>query len=576
MRKYRNGKASGEPNRDWKYSPEYLAYRQERGGESVKVSQCDVDLDGTRDSIISKWRNPATKKVQDCGPPFLFWPPTNISTFQNPGISSQPTAIQILASPQGDQSPTGISIAVDMDEDGHYAGPDNQPPYDFDDNDPNVGPITPLTTSDSGPTGINISHPPKSANEGPTAISAQANPQGANSGPTGIDIAIDMDEDGAYAGPNNLPPYDFDDSDGSVQVVHPLTSANSGPTGIGLKVDMDEDGFYSDVDTDDLDASIGNIPPLTSSNSGPTGINLKVDMDEDGVYAPDDWNDTDASVQSEPPPANYSVMVEDIISNHPTSATQLSYVTLNGGGYIGSNTASAHDVPLEDSVNVHADIGGLTSLSSFANRVTDNMYFHGWTLYNDTIASYMPCHGHSGYLGYDPYAKVTTVSSDPNQPTDNGERICHSLIRGNYNDDYSAVFMKYTTVSSTESGTVFLESSTPGTIQTAEGTASIMPWNNPNQTATHTNGIPDENVQYPDSMGTTGQRSRVTLTAPQTMTSGGTTYTFQDWVHASGNFNSFPTHLLDFALLEKTESGNTVTFVVDQTGRSIVFWARYA
>ena len=66
MRKYRNGKASGEPRRDWKYSPEYLAYRQSRGGESLKVSQCDIDSDGYRDSIVSKWRNPAANKVEHC------------------------------------------------------------------------------------------------------------------------------------------------------------------------------------------------------------------------------------------------------------------------------------------------------------------------------------------------------------------------------------------------------------------------------------------------------------------------------------------------------------------------------
>lgn len=573
MRKYRNGKASGEPNRDWKYSQEYLEYRQSRGGESLKVSQCDVDLDGSRDSIISKWRNPATKKVQDCGPPFLFWPPTNISTLQNPGISSQPTAIQTLASPQGDQSPTGISIAVDMDEDGHYAGPDNLPPYDFDDNDPNVGPITPLTTASSGPTGINISHPPKSANESPTAISAQANPQGANSGPTGISIAVDMDEDGAYAGPNNLPPYDFDDGDDSIQVVHPLTSANSGPTGISLKMDMDEDGHYSDVDTDDLDASIGVIPRLSSSNSGPTGISLKVDMDGDGVYAPDDWDDTDGSVQTEPPPASYDVVAHD----NPGSQESAS-LTLNGGGELKLNSTLAADVPLTDTVNFHANPGTITSLASFTNRLSgsNGRYFHGWSIYNDTISSWMPCHGHSGFLGIDKYATDFTVSSDPNQPTDMGVRICHSMLTAHWDTEWSAVYMKYTTVSSTEAGTSFLESSTPGTIQTAEGTVSIMPWNNPNQTAAHTNGYPDENVQYHGSMGSTGARSRVTLTAPQTMTSGGTTYTFQNWLHASGNFTTFPTPMLDFALLEKTESGNTVTFVIDQFRRSIVFWARYA
>ena len=265
MRKYRNGKASGEPNRDWKYSPEYLAYRQERGGESVKVSQCDVDLDGTRDSIISKWRNPATKKVQDCGPPFLFWPPTGISTMREPGVSSQPTAIQTLASPQGDQAPTGIGVLVDMDEDGIYSGPDNMPPYDFDDNDPNVGAIEVLDSSNEGPTGITISHPPSSTNEGPTGISTVVTPQQASSGPTGINLLVDMDEDGFYAGPNNQPPYDFDDNDPGIGSETPLTSSNSGPTGISLKVDMDEDGYYSDVDLGDNDPGVSDQVPATVS-----------------------------------------------------------------------------------------------------------------------------------------------------------------------------------------------------------------------------------------------------------------------------------------------------------------------
>ena len=188
MRKYRNGKASGEPNRDWKYSPEYLAYRQQRGGESLKVSQCDVDLDGSRDSVISKWRNPAAKKMQDCGPPFLFWPPTGISTMREPGVSSQPTAIQTLASPQGDQAPTGIGVLVDMDEDGIY------PPDDFDDNDPNIGAIEQLDTAD----------------EGPSAISIVTSPTSADSAPTGIDLKIDMDEDGVYSD------TDLDDLDSAV------------------------------------------------------------------------------------------------------------------------------------------------------------------------------------------------------------------------------------------------------------------------------------------------------------------------------------------------------------------------
>ena len=254
-RKYRNGKASGEPKRDLKYSPEYLAYRQSRGGESVKVSQCDLDLDGTADSIVSAWRHPAVGKSEHCGDPYLFWPVTGISTLLNP--HSPPTGIQTHASPQGDQAPTGIGLEIDMDEDGFYAGPNNLPPYDFDDNDDTVGAITLLNSVDQGPTGISTIAPL----------------QNANSGPTGISLQIDMDEDGVYAGPNNLPPYDFDDNDDTVGAITLLNSADQGPTGIST------------------------IAPLQNANSGPTGISLQIDMDEDGVYAPADFDDNDSGIK---------------------------------------------------------------------------------------------------------------------------------------------------------------------------------------------------------------------------------------------------------------------------------------
>jgi hypothetical protein len=252
-RKYRNGKASSEPKRDLKYSPEYLAYRQNRGGESIKVSQCDLDLDGTPDSIVSAWRHPAVGKVEHCGDPYLFWPVTGISTLLNP--HSPPTSVQTFAPPQGDQSPTGISLQIDMDEDGVYAGPDNLPPYDFDDNDDTVGSITLLTSANQGPTGISTTTPLQNANSGPTGISTTTPLQNANSGPTGISLQIDMDEDGVYA------PDDFDDNDGSVGIVVPLTSVNSGPTGISLQIDMDEDGVYAPDDYDDNDNTIGNVAP---------------------------------------------------------------------------------------------------------------------------------------------------------------------------------------------------------------------------------------------------------------------------------------------------------------------------
>ena len=66
MRKYRNGKQSREPRKLSKYSPEYIQYRENRGGYSVKVGLCDITGDGEEDTISVAWRNPANGKVQNC------------------------------------------------------------------------------------------------------------------------------------------------------------------------------------------------------------------------------------------------------------------------------------------------------------------------------------------------------------------------------------------------------------------------------------------------------------------------------------------------------------------------------
>jgi hypothetical protein len=66
MRKYRNGKQSREPRQLSKYSPEYIQYRENRGGYSVKVGLCDITGDGDADTISVAWRNPANGKVENC------------------------------------------------------------------------------------------------------------------------------------------------------------------------------------------------------------------------------------------------------------------------------------------------------------------------------------------------------------------------------------------------------------------------------------------------------------------------------------------------------------------------------
>jgi hypothetical protein len=121
MRKYRNGKQSREPRRLSKYSPEYIQYRENRGGYSVKVGLCDITGDGEEDTISVAWRNPANGKVQTCAKGYVQSTPpapSGISALASPqsapsGISAEisvlpgPTGISVTASPQ--VAPTGIS-----------------------------------------------------------------------------------------------------------------------------------------------------------------------------------------------------------------------------------------------------------------------------------------------------------------------------------------------------------------------------------------------------------------------------------------------------------------------------------
>jgi len=98
MRKYRNGKQSREPRRLSKYSPEYIQYRENRGGYSVKVGLCDITGDGEEDTISVAWRNPANGKVQTCAKGYVQSTPP------------APSGISALASPQS--APSGISAEI--------------------------------------------------------------------------------------------------------------------------------------------------------------------------------------------------------------------------------------------------------------------------------------------------------------------------------------------------------------------------------------------------------------------------------------------------------------------------------
>ena len=111
MRKYRNGKQSREPRRLSKYSPEYIQYRENRGGYSVKVGLCDITGDGEEDTISVAWRNPANGKVQTCAKGYVQSTPpapSGISALASPQVG--PTNILVTAPPQ--VGPTGISADI--------------------------------------------------------------------------------------------------------------------------------------------------------------------------------------------------------------------------------------------------------------------------------------------------------------------------------------------------------------------------------------------------------------------------------------------------------------------------------
>lgn len=113
MRKYRNGKQSREPRKLSKYSPEYIQYRENRGGYSVKVGLCDMTGDGEEDTISVAWRNPANGKVQNCT---VIVTPTPASgpTYLNASLalpSAGPTSLNAsLALPSA--GPTSLSAAA--------------------------------------------------------------------------------------------------------------------------------------------------------------------------------------------------------------------------------------------------------------------------------------------------------------------------------------------------------------------------------------------------------------------------------------------------------------------------------
>ena len=533
-RKYRNGKASGDPKRDLKYSPEYLAYRQNRGGESIKVSQCDLDLDGTRDSIVSAWRHPAVGKVEHCGDPYLFWPVTGISTLLNP--HSPPTSVQTLTSPQGNQAPTGIGLEIDMDEDGFYAGPDNLPPYDFDDNDDTIGPITLLTLANQGPTGISTIAPLQNANSGPLGISTIAPLQNANSGPTGISLQIDMDEDGVYA------PDDFDDNDGSVGIVVPLTSVNSGPTGISLQIDMDEDGVYAPDDYDDNDNTIGNVVPLTLANQGPTGISLQIDMDEDGVYAPDDYDDNDNTIGNVAPEYDISVAL------YPNSTLQAA--ASHGGPYdVNRPTPTITGLPSHFTnttfFDFHVQYLGTASVASYninANPIQytslnspPSWYFNEWVAETRRqYGGYSPTFTPDMAALSNPHEAVTTVD------TNFVKRWSHLL-------EYDATKLEARYLPSGHSFLKNIQIVYVDSHDDSVGATNILP-----STTTSIFTSQEGSVSLaPGQVGISGN-ARSSITVPQTIQSGGSTLTFTSWDVAHYRMALLPA-------AEYTFSGRTFT-----------------
>ena len=111
MRKYRNGKQSREPRKLSKYSPEYIQYRENRGGYSVKVGLCDMTGDGEEDTISVAWRNPANGKVQNCTVvinPTPIYGPTYLSA--SPALpTSGPASLSATAFPVGSLI-SGVSV----------------------------------------------------------------------------------------------------------------------------------------------------------------------------------------------------------------------------------------------------------------------------------------------------------------------------------------------------------------------------------------------------------------------------------------------------------------------------------
>ena len=118
MRKYRNGKQSREPRKLSKYSPEYIQYRENRGGYSVKVGLCDMTGDGEEDTLSVAWRNPANGKVQNCTVvinPTPIYGPTYLSAslaLPTSGPASLSASLTLPTSGPASLSATAFSVVL--------------------------------------------------------------------------------------------------------------------------------------------------------------------------------------------------------------------------------------------------------------------------------------------------------------------------------------------------------------------------------------------------------------------------------------------------------------------------------
>ena len=117
MRKYRNGKQSRESRSLSKYSPEYIQYRENRGGYSVKVGLCDISGNGEEDTITHAWRHPALGKLQICQSQVAISAPgvpTNLTSSFVPTIPGVPTNLTSSAIPDIPGVPTNLTSSFTL------------------------------------------------------------------------------------------------------------------------------------------------------------------------------------------------------------------------------------------------------------------------------------------------------------------------------------------------------------------------------------------------------------------------------------------------------------------------------